>query len=487
MLRQLLATITALVLASSSWAAEPSFSDESRNEIQHLLEEIPAIRVHMVSAPGNGHQSANLRMIQRLRELGFKNRIQLIYQAGASEQLEYLLPGFSPKQKSSQNLNTKELGAIELIAEENAKSALEEKMKLTLSAALDGADKSYEFHRHKMNTDYYVQLQPRLWTENAAKRGIFVTGHDKMHPLQHLSNLGPLTVSARSETLDEQIARIKKVPEKGAALSELLKIKPKIDWMPAYSIDFTENPEGLMQKILQSLRKAAEQPKFDKPIIIPILTEFEKEEIQIFASAMEKINIAYHQLKEPELLSKIAQAKPGEIILVQVGRLPSEAFDMVISHATLPILLEGKNLTQAALERGLPFLNVTGSLVDIEAELKKKSADKMAKSHIRKAFASIDEIKPNGSSQKTEKDLASFFTEAKEGSVKDFFQTLRTDPNSLEKDLIARSLLELKEVMQSTKPKLVKSKPSPPCALNFKRLSSKRLPPGKMKRMRFGR
>jgi len=422
----------------------------------------------MVSAPGSGHQSANLRMIQRLRELGFNGRIQVIYEDGVASKLSFLVPGFNSADLALQRIDSKELGAVEFVAQSQAAEALQERMKVTFSGARDEATSA--FHRHKMNSDYFVQLQPKRWFIRGAERGIFTEGKKEVHRLDHLSGLGPLTFTGEAQTLAEQVEKVKLVPGKGEALAQLLKASPNFDWMPAYSIDFTKDPEDLMETIVKGVRAAAKSPKFKQPIVIPILTELEPFEAEEFSQSMKKIGAPVTDLLDPNLTAKIARGKPGEVFLVQVGRLPPQAFDAVISRATLPVILEGKNLTQSALERGLPFLNVTGSLTDIQPELQAKGVDAEAAGRIRQAFYSLDYKQPNNTPARTTNSLARFFEAAKGGKVAEFFSAQRVEPGSVERDLTARALIELKQVMQTSQPQAITTAPTEPCAPQFQRL-----------------
>jgi hypothetical protein len=205
---------------------------------------------------------------------------------------------------------------------------------------------------------------------------------------------------------------------------------------------------------------------------MPILSELDDFAAADVRKSMTNLKSSMLKVSDRRLEEKLAKAKPGQVIPVYVGRLPAEVFDSVISRATLPVVLEGKNLTQQAMERGLPFLNVTGSLKDIEPELFAAGSDKKASSLIRSAFQSLDEKIYGNTPERTATSLANYFSESKDGAVADFFAKLKVDPASVERDLTGRALLELKDVMAKTRP-VVGVAPAPKieaCAPMFRNL-----------------
>ncbi|MET5012753.1 hypothetical protein AAHH80_36940, partial [Burkholderia pseudomallei] len=65
----------------------------------------------------NGHQTANLRLVQRLRELGYQGRVQVIYDDGVAAKFRVLVPGFNEAEKGLQRLTVPKLGELELVAQ----------------------------------------------------------------------------------------------------------------------------------------------------------------------------------------------------------------------------------------------------------------------------------------------------------------------------------------------------------------------------------
>lgn len=474
------------------WAAEPPSA-----EIAEFLRTIPAIRVKVEMAPGNGHQTANLRLVQRLRELGYQGRVQMIYDDGVAPKFRTLIPGFNEAEKGLQRVTVPKLGELELVAQSQAAAVVKaEKFPITFSGARDAP--VHAGPQAMFNTDHYVQLQPWRWTAKPGNRQLRPTREihlmgDQAIPLDNLWQLGaavesePVTNWA-SFIEREMAAAPAPVREKAAGLQTLVSARERADWLPAYSIDFTNHPDQIMEEVMGGLKKAiAENPAtFNKPILVPVLTEFKTpEQRAALETAMQAMGIGSVDVRAGELGARLASAKPGEVLLVQVGQLPPPVFEAMFKEATLPALLEGKNLTQTMANAGKPFLNILGDIDDIKPELFGAGASEEARSLINQAYGafSMRQFRMKMFEEGNRNAIARFFAGAKnaDGPVQSFFRTMKADPANLEKDMVARALIELKKALKEhaarpPKPPLhlppgaLTAPSAPPCAPQFQRL-----------------
>jgi hypothetical protein len=194
---------------------------------------------------------------------------------------------------------------------------------------------------------------------------------------------------------------------------------------------------------------AADHPaSFDKPILLPVFTEFKTEaERAGTIAAMKDLGIESVSVKAPDLAARLAATKPGEILFVDVGKVPPAVFENIFKEATLPVILEGKNLTNTMVDNGKPFLNILGNIDDIRPELFKEGVTDAAREPIINAFRAFtrEQFGLTSTEAINRKAIARYYAAAKDLSspVGKLFTSLRRDPAALESDLVAMSLLEL--------------------------------------------
>jgi hypothetical protein len=239
---------------------------------------------------------------------------------------------------------------------------------------------------------------------------------------------------------------------KADSLRELIRHFDSADIMPAYSLDFPFAPDQLMEKIIGGLQLAAnkEPTLFKKPVIIPIFTEFkDKKKLEAFSKKLNELGVTYLDVTSSELSSTLHSMKGPQIVAVQIGAMPPRIFEAIFAKATLPALLEGKNLTNTMIDLRLPFINVTGSGVDIENELLKlklpsKSFDAFMSMH--HAVKETSGLKPKMAALS----IANFLVELRRESspLRAAYASLANNPRSLNNDLVGQSLIELQKAME---------------------------------------
>lgn len=103
------------VMAQSEAQQGPSLAEKRQWVLEGMAEflnRFPVISVPITQAPNHGHQSSNFIMIQRLRELGYSNQIEVLYDEDVRDKIETLFPGFKSKYLGEQNFPDQKLKFI---------------------------------------------------------------------------------------------------------------------------------------------------------------------------------------------------------------------------------------------------------------------------------------------------------------------------------------------------------------------------------------
>lgn len=79
-------------------------TDRHEQAIRQFLSQQTTIRVLISAANGFGHQAASLNLMTRLRELGYENEFEVLYEAGMGMKLQSMIPGFRASGPQGQRL-----------------------------------------------------------------------------------------------------------------------------------------------------------------------------------------------------------------------------------------------------------------------------------------------------------------------------------------------------------------------------------------------
>ncbi len=430
-------------------------------KISEFLKTLPLIRLHIVEAPGHGHQVANVNAMVRLRELGFTGRLQALYSDSVAIQLSNMIPRFDPTKKTQQT-HSVQLQSIEWIADSVAKNQIgRERVLLAIQGAHDGSV-SHSLMA-QLNAANVLQLQPRHWNHRGSTREILLETHESIS-LEHLHNLGIVTADHKIENwntfLSEQLAQSPQFLLRQPFLQTLMENRAQLDLLPAYGIDYPFDPGKTIELVVSALRVAVAERSdlFTKPIVIPVFAGFEDENKNaLFLEKLKALEVEHLSAENSEASERLTQLRPGEILVVHVGPMPTEVFDAIFKRATLPALLLGKNLTSMLLNQGLPFLNVIGStfgLAPLRAQL--SSSERQL---VESAFMALDSR--SSREMQTSKPIARYFIDIQypQSSLRVAFQAAKADAKSLNSDLMGQALIELIHAFE-----IRKLKPSALCA-----------------------
>lgn len=434
-------------ISTGALTLDAAENDLALQEIRRDLESLDRVRVEVAVAPGHGHQSASIRLIQRLRELGFKGITEVIYREHSARQLTTLIPGFD-SWKSEQSLTSKTLGYLELIAHGDfIKDKNRPVRELGFSAASDTPSSIYDYRALKVKN--LIHLQPRNWVRRSSDRRVWIEGATEWTPrqfdLSHLYRLGTTTTPPETANIEPLLESLQNGKNFFRAFFQAA---PTVDVMPAYSIDFTEKPEKVMEMVLDGLKHAMEltPERFTKPVVVPIFTVFRDPNArEAFDASLRAKGVQVLQATGNAVVSRISELAPREVLAVHIGATPPALFEAMVSRATLPVVLEGKNLTQMSLDHGLPFLNVIGNQKDFDQEMYDRKIGDRAVGLVHGAFNAFDDrVSRFGAADK--RAIGRYISELQDpnSELRRFFAEQKADPGSVNRDLLAQALLELR-------------------------------------------
>ncbi|MGE0614748.1 MAG: hypothetical protein AB7P04_03835 [Bacteriovoracia bacterium] len=315
------------------------------------------IRVGISQAPGNGHQSASVILIKRLREIGYTGKIEAIYSEAKDgrEKLGFLLPGFNPKGPDVQHLDNLNL---DLITATEFLRSNPKPVPIGMSGALDAvADFDLE-------TTHYLQLQPYTWGADHFVLYRKEDGRLERVNLNHLRSQGvrmQTSVGPPATQLTENLPGVR----------ALLENPSRFDWMPIYGR--SDQPYKVaMQAVAAQAAQAHKPAAFRGPVIVPVFSKFtsaDEADIRQLATqwAKEPSKLKFCRADDPSLSAIRSSLKAGETLIVFIGNVPPEVFNHFLDLSTLPASVAGKNAMNYMLNVGKPFQITSQDKTHIQA------------------------------------------------------------------------------------------------------------------------
>ncbi|MDX3745891.1 hypothetical protein [Streptomyces sp. AK08-02] len=341
-------------LAPAGAAAEAAL----RRRVRTGLENLPGVTVVVDDAANFGHQAAATMLADSLDELGYHGRITVIAPENVQQRLDVLLSAplrarvdwvtdtFDPAVAYDTTSRPRD-GHLVLVAANDA--------------LVDNAELAANF-LHFTGGDQAVVLKPYAWT--GGHRYLYTrTGPDADAEVTDLQGEGGIPDSAlfrfpvprvTGAALDEMIADQASTPERAAGLRAVAHAVDgdRVNLMPAYGMHNLHPSERA--STLGALAAGMNGAKLDRPAVL-------------LALGNATVDIAprhrapwYTQLTldDPELPRRIAQAKPGEVIVVEAGNLTQDLFRQVYLMGTLPAVVEGANTSNMLQVVGRPYFSV---------------------------------------------------------------------------------------------------------------------------------
>lgn len=346
-----------------------SESQRADQEAAEFLRRYRIIRIGMTEATGNGHQAYAVTVMKRLRELGFKGRIEIFYSPGVNKkQLEYLLPGFKADGPDYQVL-AGALGQVNVVRWDDSSGNLAAKYKYGKVAlgVMGGDDKSTK--PSELNVDALIRVQPSGWRRDPS---IDYKENDKSFGVGSL----PTKVSAPEikdfdAFLRAQLEHAPTLAAKIPGIRALIGNFGRVDTLAAYGLGFN-GPKRLANLIVAiDLARRKKPEMFKGPVVIPFLSSFNEEEWSIFHKHLEgfagqKPPLTIQNSSNAKISETIRDLKNEEILLMPVGIVPQDIWNLLIDRSTLPPTVAGTTGTNFARARGRPFINTVSNAKALE-------------------------------------------------------------------------------------------------------------------------
>ncbi len=353
------------------------------------LKSLDKIRVYFANAPGYGHQMATLSIVRRLRELGFKGKIEGVYDAGRAfdgvmmpTKLGQLIPDFKPYQGDDVQ-KIQSLGMTMRSFESFSKKGKR------VPLALTGGDDHIKFNMtERFKADVFLGLAPFDW--QAYEEKIWIKG--KTGPMKIKYGNNPVFVYAPArERIDAGYfadlyqANVPKRKADGLAL--LHREIGQHELLAAYGLHFFN--AAMLHRLLLGISDSMDRSPNLYPrrgVVIPLLLDIENKIIELQdclrhpklnddgllgrilhikrlwalkaanARLRERVQIA--SITDRDLGEKLRRLKKNGILILKTGTVPPAVFEFLFAHSTLPPTLEGSNAINLARLLGIPFLPV---------------------------------------------------------------------------------------------------------------------------------
>lgn len=337
--------------------------DQSREEIllaeiKSFLNRFPVIRVPIMASSGNGHQSANAAVIQRLRQIGYTGQIEIAYDRTVARKLTYILPPFQGDKRGPQEFPELKLRFVPV--DRNLPGSTLDEIPLGISGADDSG-----MPPETLRVKVLLNLQPFNWPEFHRIRfathlptGQWVAEEKRLNLKElgyKLSIPQPDDVSTFvANEMNHDFELQAKVP----GLQYLLSQQGDFEFMPVYGHYI---PKGWQLRKTQKALTIAQrtQPNaFRGGIVVPVFNEVRDPIQREFQSDIQRSGapVVAMKIDDPNLPSAMSRLRAGEILIIFVGAVAKPVFEYVYSRATLPPLVEGVNNADLMRQLDRPYL-----------------------------------------------------------------------------------------------------------------------------------
>ncbi len=450
------------------------------NQLPHIAS-LPVIRIIVTVAYGNGHQSLAANAVTRLRFYGYEGEIEVIYDFGVAEKLQYLMPPFVYDLSSFQRFADLKLSFFlreyfnRVVTNERYEKPYNQTTFPPVLVGIAAAD-DREAKPQQLNAYSLVTVQPMAWDLSPAQILYSPSTLDDLYkqlPLRNelvaqarelnrsdLNNLiGVEKPTDVASFVRAQLAHAEPLRQKTTAVEGLLAARATLDFAPIYGHAVSSNYQ--LMNYLHGLNTALQvRPElFGRGIVVPVLNEVSALLIKGYErkiSSVHRVKILdYH---DPDFAKKVSETRPGEITVVFLGALTKSLFEIFYASATLPPLVEGLNSEDLMGQLGFPYLMSTNrrlyhfkyvaqglGFLDVLVPQDRDIVEIIDKAHMA-MIADLD----NRTHDKIAQDLAIFFISVKSSNsrVVDFFARHRIDAQNLAYDKLFASLKRVDRLIE---------------------------------------
>lgn len=319
---------------------------------------LDTIRIGVMPAPGNGHQSASAAILRRLQQLGFSGRIEVIYdqKERTRASMKLVFPDFDTEK--GDDFTTQD-GKIRFISYYSFKSKEQPTVDLAL---IGGADQKYS--PQDLKAESLIIVQPFRWYDAPEFKLI----HSKTtHVRDKFIDFGLEFVSANWESNREEIiASMKKngLKEKWLGLNKIISLQNRIGITPIYGFGAeTAFPILRYATVLAHMLKTQQSTTpFRRPVLL-LFNKIDTEALQeVFNSTQSFQNLFSLPEKIPVISVTDFDRLNAELekdtqlpLIVNVGPVSSLAFEAIYKMAFYPPVVEGQNSIHLMSTFGKPF------------------------------------------------------------------------------------------------------------------------------------
>lgn len=345
----------ALIFCALSYAEAPANEEILAAQ---FLQQFPRIRIGMIEADGNGHQAAAALLIRKLRYIGYKNEIELVYAPNAKRKLEFLLPPFRADGPDEQYLESMNVYAYGYPAHHSHMEPLPFGI-----VAADYENGQMTLRAQDLNVATLLLIQPSRWPNPtlSSLQGAKVRLHD-VHscwpnkcPMQSDVDL--------DEILEEQLSHSEKLAAKIDGLKDLFTMVDleQIDLLSAYG--FGVGGTRRLVTLLQAVHLASSRTPylFVGPVVIGLISNLNEWEWNDILATLKKTPEVLARIKilditSPSLSEDILSLSKDNIAVVKIGSISQQVWEYLMAVSTLPPTVAGTHGTGFLFQLGRPFI-----------------------------------------------------------------------------------------------------------------------------------
>ena len=334
-------------------------SRRALTRVRDFLNENEVIRIRVEDGTGNGHQSTAATVAQRLRELGYRGLIQVIYDAEQAARLEFLFPPFLSARGP---LQTHSESGIEFWESSYFESRSLPETDLGLIGATDRV-----LTRHQLNVRRLLVFQPLNWQCESAyiDDGSIVNASNGTACLPELQNLGFVF---RVPTIDDSVRFIETdmahLPRLAAKVPGLLAMAgPRRNHEIAAVYGHYISSGGQLLTYLGGLSWAmrAAPTEFPHGVVVPVFNAISHTKWARLRAAARvdpslRDRVRFINVENVNLPRRIQSIRSDEILVVRVGPVAKTVFDYFMATSTVAPVVEGRNSANVMMLAGTPYL-----------------------------------------------------------------------------------------------------------------------------------
>ncbi len=331
-------------------------------EVLSFLNQYDSIRVAAVAAHGNGHQALAITIIKKLRALGYRGKIEFVYDVYDKKKIEYLLPPFDSTGPDSQFIRGLDV-ETHSYSDSFYMDANFKKIPLTIVSAKNG----YIHRARFFNSDYVLYFCPPHWdsvpfiiSQNIKNLSIIKDDYPLKTEMRPIGEL--------AEFLSDEMSHSQKLAHKIDGLRSLIEAaqSKQIHLISAYGLGFA-GVDRLVHLVKSLLRAQELNQSFPKNVVIGLISNLNAEEWDAVTLKLSGLKWQVSDIKDAKLSSGVS--------IVKIGNVTQEVWGLLMKESTLPPLAAGSNGVDFLFQTGKPFLITIMSQLGGEFKFDSKLTD----------------------------------------------------------------------------------------------------------------